>query len=98
AEGENATYKIFCNRTIPSGLTGTINFSYTGTAVDGTDYTQVSSVDMLAGDNEVDLIIPILETIGDTGTANTTDLDGQPFGCFQNNGGNYVYYHTLSEN
>lgn len=80
AEGENATYKIFCNRTIPSGLTGTINFSYTGTAVDGTDYTQVSSVDMLAGDNEVDLIIPILETIGDTGTRDFTvtidNIDG----------------------
>ncbi len=38
-------------------------------------------------------------TIGDTGVANTANLNGQPFGCFESNStGTYVYYHTLSEN
>jgi hypothetical protein len=34
------------------------------------------------------------ETLGD---ANSAGLQGQPFGCFQNNGGEYVYYHVLIE-
>lgn len=25
------------------------------------------------------------------------ELDGQPYGCFQNNGGDYVYYHVIAE-
>lgn len=50
------------------------------------------------GTNVEATFTPAGGTIGDTGTSNTTLLDGQPFGCFQDNGGNYVYYHVLSEN
>lgn len=37
-------------------------------------------------------------TIGEAGGANVTNLDGQPFGCFEDSSGDYVYFHTLSEN
>jgi len=35
--------------------------------------------------------------IGTAGSNGTGGLTGQPFGCFQNNGGEYVYYQVLLE-
>lgn len=35
--------------------------------------------------------------LGDLGGNGTESLTGQPFGCFRNNGGDYVYYHVLIE-
>lgn len=40
--------------------------------------------------------IPASETIIG-GVAGTEDLSGEPYGCFQNNGGDFVYYHVLIE-
>lgn len=34
---------------------------------------------------------------GVIGTGATSNLSGQPYGCFQNNGTDYVYYHVLIE-
>ena len=43
-------------------------------------------------------IEPAGETVlGDLGANGTEALTGQPFGCFRNNGGEYVYYHVLIE-
>ncbi len=36
-------------------------------------------------------------TLGTGGISGTTALDGQAFGCFQDNGGDYVYYHVIYE-
>lgn len=42
--------------------------------------------------------LPSEETILGTAGSNGTDaLTGQPFGCFQNNSSEYVYYHALVE-
>lgn len=35
--------------------------------------------------------------LGAIGANGTEDLTGQPFGCFQNAGGEYVYYHVLAD-
>ena len=60
-----------------------------------------SSAD-LSGEYTVDMddtyALPADETmLGTEGANNTDPLTGQPFGCFQNNGGEYVYYHVLVE-
>ncbi len=36
-------------------------------------------------------------TIGTGGDANVAALDGQAYGCFQNNSGEYVYFHVIAE-
>lgn len=66
-EGETATYTIYCSETIPAGLPVDIDFAYTGTAVDATDYTSVASATMLAGTDSVEVDIVTLATGGDTG-------------------------------
>lgn len=44
--------------------------------------------------NDTDVTDALTVTLGTGGTA---VLSGQPFACFQNNGGDYVYYHVLIE-
>ncbi|MBU0800062.1 MAG: hypothetical protein KKA05_03580 [Alphaproteobacteria bacterium] len=45
-----------------------------------------------------DYVVPATETIlGAEGGNGTDSLTGQPFGCFRNAGGDYVYYHVLIE-
>lgn len=61
-EGDTATFTVKSNRLIPVGETMTINFTYAGTAVDGVDYTEVASVDMLAGTDEITVDIVTAET------------------------------------
>jgi hypothetical protein len=61
-EGDTAIYTIKCNRTVPAGESVDINFSYGGTAVDPTDYTQDASVTMVSETNEVTVSLPTLET------------------------------------
>jgi hypothetical protein len=42
--------------------------------------------------------LPAGESVLGTAAANGTDsLTGQSFGCFQNSGGEYVYYHVLAD-
>ena len=73
-EGETAKYKIYCNREVPTGESVDINFVYSGTAVDGTDFTSVASVTMLANTQEIDLDIVTLET-ANAGTSLTVTID-----------------------
>jgi hypothetical protein len=61
-EGDTATFTIKSNRVIPAGETFTIELAYTGTGTDGVDYTSVSSVDMLAGTDEITVDIVTAET------------------------------------
>ena len=61
-EGDTATFTIKSNRVIPAGETMPINLAYTGTAVDGVDYTEVASVDMLEGTQEITVDILTAET------------------------------------
>lgn len=61
-EGDTAVYTIWCNRTVPAGETLQINLGYSGTAVDGVDYTQVASVNMLENTDTVDVSIVTAET------------------------------------
>ena len=51
-EGDNATYTVRCNRSIPPGGTVTINFGYGGTAL-SRRYIHVPSVDMSSGDSAI---------------------------------------------
>lgn len=77
--------QTLCNRINQElGITGDVNTDADVSA----NYTQ----DMHNG-----YTIPSSETIlGGAGTT-TPGLQGEPFGCFQNNGGDYVYYHVLLE-
>lgn len=67
-EGDTATFTVRCNRPVPVGQTIDINFTYAGTAVDATDYTEVAQVTMLAGTDEITVDIVTAET----GNANRT--------------------------
>ena len=60
-EGDTATFTIRANRTVPVGETVTINFAYSGTAIDGSDYTQIASVVMLASTDNIDVAIVTAE-------------------------------------
>ncbi|MGH1397942.1 MAG: hypothetical protein ACRBCT_01880 [Alphaproteobacteria bacterium] len=68
----------------------------TGTDVSGTDDTTEGYNRIL--DNGISFATTNDITIGTGGDAVTGGaLDGQAFGCFQNNGGEYVYYHVIYE-
>lgn len=61
-EGDTATYVVKCNRTVPTGEDVDINFVYSGTAVDGVDYTEVAQVTMLGDTDEIEVDIATIET------------------------------------
>ena len=61
-EGDSPKYIIKCNRIVPIGKTVTINFTYAGTAVDGVDYDQQASVDMIEGTQETNFSLNTYET------------------------------------
>lgn len=61
-EGDTATYVVKSNRIVPTGETVDINFVYSGTAVDGVDYTSVASVTMLGDTDEIEVAIVTAET------------------------------------
>ena len=68
------------------GITGAIPNSSSNLAADYTAYMDDSYA------------LPATEvTLGAGGSNGTDSLTGQPYGCFQNNGGDYVYYHVLVE-
>jgi len=62
-EGGSVTYTVHSNRLVPVGESVNINFAYTGTAIDGTDYTSVASVTMLASTDTIDIVIATIENI-----------------------------------
>ena len=61
-EGDTATFVVNSNRVVPTGESVDINFTYTGTAVNGVDYTQVASVTMLGDTDEITVDILTAET------------------------------------
>jgi len=67
-EGDTAPFTVYSNRPVPAGEQITVGFTYAGTAVDGVDYTEVASVIMLAGTDEIGVDIVTAET----GNANRT--------------------------
>ena len=59
AEGSTTTdYTISLSDTVPAGGSVTVNLSYVGVAVDGTDYNGTASVSVPAGSSEVTFTIP----------------------------------------
>ena len=43
-------------------------------------------------------VLPSSESVfGSSASNGTDDLTGRPYGCFQNNSGDFVYYHVLAE-
>lgn len=62
-EGKAVNYTIKCNRVVPLGEQVTINFSYSGSAVNLTDYTQVSSVVMSGGSDTAQVSLSTIDNI-----------------------------------
>jgi hypothetical protein len=62
-EGDTATFVVHSNRAVPLGESVDINFVYAGTAVDPTDYTEITQVTMLAGETTVDVDIVTIESV-----------------------------------
>lgn len=60
-EGDSATYKIKCNRTVPVGEVIDIDLAYGGTAVDPADYSAVLTAQITAGNTEVDVVVTTSE-------------------------------------
>jgi len=60
-EGDSATYTIYSSSLIPTGKSLPINLIYSGTAVDGVDFTSVAQVTMLADTDSVQVVIPTTE-------------------------------------
>lgn len=83
-EGDTATFTVRSNRIVPVGETIGIDFTYTGTAVNGVDYTQVASATMLAGTDEVTVDIVTAETANANRTfAITIDAIDNTGGVFE---------------
>jgi len=59
-EGSSISFNVRCNRTVPAGSTVTVNIVYSGT-LDSSEYTVVSSVDMLENTDVIELVIPITD-------------------------------------
>ena len=69
-------YTIKCDRTVPAGESVTINLLYSGTAIDGTDYTSVASVVMLANTDEIAFTLDTIDNlIADSSRAITVTID-----------------------
>lgn len=64
-EGDTGTYRIQCNRVVPAATEVIVHFAYTGTAVDGTDFTSVASATIDASTQFKDFDIV---TLGDVVT------------------------------
>ena len=67
-EGGVASYTIHSTRTIPAGLGVDVNLAYAGSAVDGADYTQVSTVNMAAGSEFTTFDVVTTDTVAVDGT------------------------------
>jgi hypothetical protein len=74
-EGDTGTYRIRTNRIVPTGKQLIVNLAYSGTAVDGTDFTAVASVTLLENTNFIDFdIVTIGDVISETLTM-TVSID-----------------------
>lgn len=62
-EGDTATFVIKSNRVVPTGESVDINLTYSGTAVDPTDYAEVAQVTMLADTDEITVDIVTAESV-----------------------------------
>jgi hypothetical protein len=83
-EGDTATFTIRSNRIVPVGETIGIDLTYTGTAVDGVDYTEVASTTMLASTDEITVDIVTAETANANRTfAITIDAIDNTGGVFE---------------
>ena len=88
-ESNDAVFTVKANRTVPVGQSITINLTYSGTALDGVNYTEVSSVVMPELTSEVDVTITTIDIpIGQPSTSFTITLDSVP-----NTGG--VFEHVI---
>lgn len=74
-EGEAVTFTVRSNRVVPAGKTVTANFIYSGTAVDGVDYTEIANVIMAASTDFIDVVIETLDSGASTNfTINLTSI------------------------
>ena len=61
-EGETTTdYTVTLDETVPTGGSVTVNLSYSGTAIDGSDYTGVTSVVIPAGSDNATFTLPTID-------------------------------------
>jgi len=60
-EGDSSNYTIYASETVPAGKSIPINLTYTGTAVDGVDYTSVAQVVMLEGTSSISFSIDTID-------------------------------------
>jgi hypothetical protein len=89
AEANDAVFTVKSSKVVPAGQSLVINLTYSGTAVDGVDYTEVASVTMAESTDEVDVTIATVSIDGgDPSLAFTITLDSVP-----NTGG--VFEHVV---
>jgi hypothetical protein len=89
AEANDAVFTIKSSKIVPAGQSLVVNLSYSGTAVDGVDYTEVASVTMAESTDEVDVTIATVSIAnGQPSIAFTIALDSVP-----NTGG--VFEHVV---
>jgi len=87
-EGSSTEYTIYSSNAVPIGKSLPINLTYTGTAVDGVDYTSVAQVVMLATTNSVSFTIDTIDnadahvarsfTVTASSVDNSTDVFDDP--------------------
>lgn len=88
-ESDTAVFTVKSNREVPAGKSAVVNLAYTGTAVNGVNYTEVQSVVMaeLTSEVQVEIVTADLPS-GELSTVFTISLDSVP-----NTGG--VFEHVL---
>ncbi|MDT8404183.1 Ig-like domain-containing protein [Sulfuriflexus sp.] len=92
-EGDSTTdYTVSLDNTVPAGGSVTVNFTYTGTATDGSDYTSQGSVTIAAGassttfnlatiddllaDNGETIVVTIDSVVDNAGSFEAVAIDG----------------------
>jgi len=66
---ETSDYTIMVSNDVPDGETITVTLSYSGTATDGSDYTGVTSVDIVGGENSATFTLSTIDdSILETGS------------------------------
>ena len=89
AEANDAVFTVKSSKVVPAGQSLVINIAYSGTAVDGVDYTEVASVTMAELTDEIDVTIATVSIAsGQPSLSFTIALDSVP-----NTGG--VFEHVV---
>lgn len=88
-ESDIALFKIRCNRQVPSGRALPISLVYSGTAVDGVNYSEIASVTMAALQDEVEIQIQT----HNLSTGASSSQFSISIGSINNTGG--VFEHVL---